>query len=69
MKAREVVSRIEALDGYFVRQSGSHAMYRATVGGVTCTTTVSRHSGDIPKGTLAAIQRDMAPVFGKGWLK
>ncbi len=69
MKAREAVSKIESLGGYFVRQRGSHALYRATVDGVTATTVVPQHSGDIPIGTLSAIERDMEPVFGKGWLR
>lgn len=36
---------------------------------VTARTTVARHPGDIPAGTLRAIERDMEPVFGKGWLR
>lgn len=60
--------RIERLGGVAVRQRGSHRMYAATVAGVTAQTIVAQHSGDIPTGTLRAIQRDMEPVFGKGWL-
>jgi hypothetical protein len=40
----------------------------ATKTTVTARTSVSQHAGDIPRGTLGAIQRDMEPVFGKGWL-
>lgn len=61
-------SKIES-NGEFVRQRGSHRMYTATVNGVKAITTVPQHTGDIPKGTLRAIERDMEPVFGKGWLK
>ena len=69
MKAREVNSKIESLGGENIRQRGSHRLYRATVNGVTVQTTVAQHTGDIPNGTLRAIERDMEPAFGKGWLK
>jgi hypothetical protein len=26
------------------------------------------HTGDIPRGTLRAMERDMAPCYGEGWL-
>ena len=32
-------------------------------------TTVPQHPGDIPKGTLHAIEKDLEEVLGKGWLK
>jgi len=32
-------------------------------------TTVPQHAGDIPSGTLRAIERDLEPAFGKGWLR
>jgi hypothetical protein len=32
-------------------------------------TSVAQHPGDIPNGTLRSIEKDMAPVFGEGWLK
>ena len=32
-------------------------------------TTIALHPGDIRPGTLRAIERDLEPVFGKGWLK
>jgi hypothetical protein len=32
-------------------------------------TTVAQHTGDIPAGTLRAIERDLEPAFGKGWLR
>ncbi len=70
MRAREVNRRIERLGGVLVRQRGSHRFYRATGDdGVHAQTTVPQHSGDIPKGTLTAIERSMEPVFGKGWLQ
>jgi predicted RNA binding protein YcfA (HicA-like mRNA interferase family) len=69
MRAREVVARIKALGGFFVRQHGSHALYRAEGDGFRVQTTVPMHTGDIPRGTLRAMERDMEPVFGKGWLR
>lgn len=56
-----------------VRQVGSHRRYVAThttpTGEeVTAATTVAQHPGDIPRGTLRAIEKDMESVFGKGWL-
>jgi len=35
----------------------------------TVTTTVAQHTGDVPAGTLRAIERDLEPAFGKGWLR
>ncbi|RRO98208.1 hypothetical protein CXF43_08655 [Corynebacterium bovis] len=52
-----------------LRQRGSHQRWRATVDGVTALTTVPMHRGDIPIGTLRQIERQMEPVFGKGWLR
>lgn len=49
-----------------VRQTGSHA--RVQCG--SCVTTVPVHSGDdLPIGTLRAIERDLTPCLGKGWLR
>lgn len=73
MKARDVNRRIEQLGGKQIRQRGSHRQFEAstTRAGETVTgrTTVAQHPGDIPTGTLRAIERDMEPVFGKGWLR
>jgi predicted RNA binding protein YcfA (HicA-like mRNA interferase family) len=73
MKAREVNRRIEHLGGEQTRQRGSHRRYEASAAReghtVTVRTTVAQHPGDIPTGTLRAIERDMEPVFGKGWLR
>jgi predicted RNA binding protein YcfA (HicA-like mRNA interferase family) len=56
------------------RQVGSHRRYIVTytdVTGrqVTAMTTVAQHAGDIPAGTLRAIERDLEPAFGRGWLR
>jgi predicted RNA binding protein YcfA (HicA-like mRNA interferase family) len=57
-----------------LRQRGSHRQYeaRTTLADgteVTARTTVAQHAGDVRPGTLRAIERDLEPVFGKGWLK
>ncbi len=74
MRAREVNRRIERLGGVLVRQVGSHRRYVVTytdAAGVeaTAATTVAQHTGDIPAGTLRAIERDLEPALGKGWLR
>jgi len=66
--------RIERLGGVMIRQTGSHRRYVVTyanVGGAEAkaATTVPQHSGDIPAGTLRAIERDLEPALGKGWLR
>jgi predicted RNA binding protein YcfA (HicA-like mRNA interferase family) len=74
MRAREVNRRIERLGGVMVRQVGSHRRYVATYTDAagkqaTVATTVAQHTGDIPLGTLRAIERDLEPAFGQGWLR
>jgi hypothetical protein len=36
---------------------------------VKAATTVPQHMGDIPVGTLRAIERDLEAALGKGWLR
>ena len=55
-----------------VRQVGSHRRYLVTYTDATgreasVGTTVAQHAGDIPRGTLRSIERDLEPAFGKGW--
>jgi len=74
VRAREVNRRIERLGGVMARQVGSHRRYVVTYTDaagkqVTVTTTVAQHTGDIPAGMLRAIERDLEPAFGKGWLR
>ena len=74
MKAREVNRRIQRLGGIAVRQVGSHRRYVVSYTNeagqeMTLATTVAQHGGDIPAGTLRAIERDLEPAFGKGWLR
>lgn len=65
---------IESKGGVLVRTRGSHQRFQVTYtdpDGVerTASTTVQGPRGrEIPRGTLAAIERDMMPAFGKGWL-
>lgn len=55
------------------RQTGSHRRYSvvgtSAGGNRTWFTTVPQHTGDIPAGTLRAIERDLEDAFGKGWLR
>lgn len=69
VRAREVNRAIEWRGGYVVRQVGPHRRYEATSGDTKCHTTVAQHPGDIPTGTLRKIEKDMEPVFGRGWLR
>ena len=74
MRAREVNRRIERLGGLMVRQTGSHRRYVVTYTDAAgaearVATTVQQHAGDIPAGTLRAIERDLEPALGKGWLR
>jgi predicted RNA binding protein YcfA (HicA-like mRNA interferase family) len=74
VRAREVNRRIERLGGVMVRQVGSHRRYvvsytDAAGQEVTVATIVAQHTGDIPAGTLRAIERDLEPAFGRGWLR
>jgi predicted RNA binding protein YcfA (HicA-like mRNA interferase family) len=74
MTAREVMRPIERNGGIVLRQRGYHRQYEARVTladgtEITARTTVAQHAGDVRPGTLRAIERDLEPVFGKGWLK
>jgi hypothetical protein len=44
-------------------------LHRCWRGEAKVATTVSQHAGDIPAGTLRAIERDLEPALGKGWLR
>ena len=55
MIPRECIRLLQENGFYFVRQSGSHAIFRNTEGKRVV---VPIHSKDIPKGTLHAILRD-----------
>ena len=66
--------RIERLGGMMARQAGSHRRYVITYidaagAAAKVATTVPQHAGDMPAGTLRAIERDLEPALGKGWLR
>jgi predicted RNA binding protein YcfA (HicA-like mRNA interferase family) len=72
--AREVIRIIERNGAVLLRQRGSHCQYEARARNddgteLVARTTVAQHPGDIRPGTLRAIERDLEPVFGKGWLR
>jgi len=69
VRADEVNKRIVALGGEQIRQRGSHRLYRASHGPVTASVVVPQHAGDIPTGTLRAIERSPEPVSGRRWLR
>jgi predicted RNA binding protein YcfA (HicA-like mRNA interferase family) len=67
--ARDVNRIIERSGGYILRQRGSHRIYEiAGDDGITCRTTVAQHGSDIPTRMLKAIDKDLAPALGPGWL-
>ena len=66
MKARELLRLLKQLGCVEVRQKGSHVFVQCG----TCTTVVPVHAGeDLKPGTLKAIERQLEPCLGKGWLK
>lgn len=74
VKAREVNRRIERLGGVLIRQVGSQRRYVVAFTDGTgveakTATTVPQHAGDIPAGTLRAIERNLEAALGKGWLQ
>jgi len=74
VRAREVNRRIERLGGLMARQVGSHRRYVVTYRDAAgkeahVATSVPQHKGDIPLGTLRAIERDLRPALGEGWLR
>jgi len=68
MRAREIERKIVRLGGVHTRTVGSHKRYQVTGNGVTASTAVPQHPGDIPNGTLHKIQKDLEPALGKKWL-
>ncbi len=72
MTSRELIRIIERKGGLLLSQRGSHCQYeaRAVLADDTevIARTVAQHAGDVRPGTLRAIERDLEPVFGKGWL-
>jgi predicted RNA binding protein YcfA (HicA-like mRNA interferase family) len=66
MTAREVIRILKRLGCVEIRQTGSHKMFVSPCG--KCRTPVSDHTGDIPRGTLHKIEKDLAPCLGPNWL-
>ena len=66
MTAGEVGKRILALGGSKLRQKGSHARFACACG--TNKTTVPMHPGDLGRGLLGAIEKDLEQCFGRKWL-
>jgi len=69
VNAREVERIIRRLGGVHVRTVGSHKRFEVRRGELKAAAAVPQHPGDIPPGTLGKIERDLAPVLGKGWLR
>lgn len=74
MTPRDVIRIIERNGAVLLRQRGSHRQYEARMKNadgieLVARTTIAQHPGDIRPGTLRAIERDLEPVFGKGWLR
>jgi predicted RNA binding protein YcfA (HicA-like mRNA interferase family) len=66
MTARELRRILRDLGCIEVRQKGSHLLVRCG----DCTTVVPVHAGEtIGPGLLRAIERQLEPCLGKGWLK
>ena len=69
MRTREIEKRIRSAGGVFVGQRGSHRLYVVRRDGLAVHTTVPYHRGDLPTGTVRAIERDLEPLLGKGRLR
>ncbi|HEY9287272.1 MAG TPA: type II toxin-antitoxin system HicA family toxin [Candidatus Dormibacteraeota bacterium] len=67
MTGRQLLRRLTAVPGCrLVRQRGSHVRVRCGI----CYTTVPVHAAeDLGPGLLRAIERDLEPCLGKGWLR
>ena len=65
MTARTLLKLLRSLGCQEVRQKGSHVRVKCG----RCRTTVPVHAGeDLGPGLLRAIERDLEPCLGKGWL-
>lgn len=66
MTSRELFKLLNRLGCELHRTGkGSHQVW--TCG--ECRVSIPNHSGDIPKGTLRAIERALEPCLGKSWMK
>ena len=65
MKARELRQILRSKGCVEVRQRGSHLVVQCG----TCQTVIPVHAGEeIGPGLLRAIERQLAPCLGDGWL-
>ena len=66
MKASVLLRRLTKLGCKVLRQKGSHVRVQCCA---DCFTTIPNHPGeDLGKGLLRAIERDLEPCLGKGWM-
>lgn len=66
MNAKRLLTLLKLRGCQVLRQRGSHV--RARCG--KCFTTIPVHPGeDLGIGLLKAIERDLEPCLGKGWIK
>lgn len=66
MTGSQLLRVLRALGCTEVRRRGSHVRVRCS----ECYTTVPVHAGeDLGPGLLRAIERDLEPCLGKGWLE
>jgi predicted RNA binding protein YcfA (HicA-like mRNA interferase family) len=66
MTGEELLRKLAGLGCVEVRRRGSHVRVQCGL----CATTVPVHSGEkLGKGLLRAIERDLEPCLGKGWLQ
>jgi predicted RNA binding protein YcfA (HicA-like mRNA interferase family) len=64
MRAGELRSLLAGKGCVEVRQKGSHLIVRCG----KCQTVIPVHNEDIGKGLLRAIEKQLAPCLGEGWL-
>ncbi len=65
MKSRELLRLLRRQGCVEVRQKGSHLLVRCG----KCISIVPVHQGeDLKRGTLKAIEKQLEPCLGKGWL-
>ena len=64
MTARALVRKLRELGCQPLRQRGSHQIWRCG----NCQTVIPIHTGDIPAGTLRAVERDLEPCLRPRWL-
>ncbi len=65
MRARDLLRRLRALGCTVVAGKGSHVKVRCGA----CLSVIPVHQGEeLKKGTLRAIERQLEPCLGEGWL-